>query len=267
MTTTPARRKAAREDIGRAMHSRAHAYVLHYACGGFESPDRRITAIAARNLGTGTTQSFELDTALRRAGCDPLSATSQDLDRAEKAILDAFYDFVAHNLTGTYWLHWNMRNATFGFLALENRHRLLGGHPLGIPDAQRVDLAARMVDLYGDSYAAIENRLRSLASRNGLAMSHLIDGADQAAALERRDFATVDRSLLNRVDLMYAIATKANEGTLKTHAGAFDGLGGHGGAITWVKEHPVVAACAAAAPVFAAVIGAVKLWGLFSGHA
>jgi hypothetical protein len=98
-------------------------------------------------------------------------------------------------------------------------------------------------------------------------MNHLIDGADQAAALESRDFAAVDRSLLNRVDLMYAIATKANEGTLKTHAGTFDGLGGLSGAIAWMKEHPVVAACAAAAPVFGAVLGAVKLWGLFGGHA
>jgi len=267
MTTTPARRKAAREDIGRALHSRSHAYVLHYACEGFETPDRRITAVAARNLGTGVTQSFELETALRRAGRDPLTATAQDLDQAEKAVLDAFYDFAAHNLNGTYWLHWNMRNATFGFLALENRHRLLGGQPVAIPDAQRLDLAARMVDLYGDGYAEIENRLRSLASRNGLAMKHLIDGADQAAALARRDFAAVDRSLLNRVDLMYAIATKANEGTLKTHAGLFDGLGGLGGAIAWIKGHPVVAACAAMAPVFGAIIGAAKLWGLVQGHA
>ena len=159
MTTTPARRKAAREDIGRAMHSRAHAYVLHYACGGFESPDRRITAIAARNLGTGTTQSFELDTALRRAGCDPLSATSQDLDRAEKAILDAFYDFVAHNLNGTYWLHWNMRNATFGFLALENRHRLLGGHPLGRHPHRRQRPAAGLVPLRQRAGAHARHRL------------------------------------------------------------------------------------------------------------
>lgn len=267
MTTTPARRKAAREDIGRAMLSRSHAYLLHYACEGFETPLRRITAIAARNLGTGATQSFELETALRRAGCDQLTATPDELDRGEKAILDAFYDFVAHNLNGTYWLHWNMRNATFGFLALENRHRLLGGQPLPIPDAQRVDLAARMVDLYGDNYADIENRLRSLASRNGLAMKHLVDGADQAAALARRDFATVDRSVLNRVDLMYAIATKANEGTLKTHAGMFDGLGGLGGTVAWIKEHPAVAACAAAAPVFGTIAGAVKLWGAFSGYA
>jgi hypothetical protein len=253
--------------MGRAMQSRSHAYVLHYACEGFESPDRRITAIAARNLGTGATQSFEIETSLRRAGLDPATATAQDLDRAEKAVLDAFYDFVAHKLNGTYWLHWNMRNATFGFPALENRHRLLGGQPLSVPDAQRLDLAARMIDLYGDGYADIENRLRSLAARNGLAMKHLIDGADQAAALRRRDFATVDRSLLNKVDLMYAIATKANEGTLKTHAGMFDGLGGIGGAVAWIREHPAIAACAAVAPVFGAIVGAAKLWGLLTGVA
>ncbi len=49
MSTTPERRKAARDDIARALKFRRHAYVVHYACEGFEVPARRVTAIAARN--------------------------------------------------------------------------------------------------------------------------------------------------------------------------------------------------------------------------
>jgi hypothetical protein len=52
------------------------------------------------------------------------------------------------------------------------------GSPWPSPTRQRVDLAARMIDLYGDAYAATNNRLRSVAARNGLSMNRLIDGAD-----------------------------------------------------------------------------------------
>ena len=265
MTTTLARRRLARDDIARAFKSRQHAWVLHYACQGFDTSDRRITGVAARNLGDGATRSFSIDTELRRIGVDPALATPGELDRAERSLLFAFYEFVSRNLNGVFWLHWNMRNATFGFLALENRFRLLGGTPVEVPESQRIDLAARMIDLYGDDYAAPENRLRALAERNRLVLRDLLDGADQAQALIHHDYAKVDRSLLVRIDLIYAVAIKANEGTLKTDAGPFDHLGGLAGVIPWLKEHPVVLACTIIAPVSGAVFGVAKLWGLLTG--
>lgn len=265
MTTTLTRRKSAREEIGRAMSSRAHAFVVHYACEGFEKADRRVTAIAARNLGSGCTQSFEVSTMLRQAGVDPATASEKDLDRAELAALEAFYAFVRMHQAATYWLHWNMRDSTFGFAALENRCRLLGGAPVEIAEPFRVDLAAKMIDLYGDNYAARDNRLRSLADRNDLVTKHLVDGSDQAEALKRRDFGVVDRSLHNRIDLMYAVATKANEGTLKTQARLADRIGGAGGIVQWLKDNPLILACTLAAPVVTVLLGAIKFWGMFHG--
>ncbi|ATC24324.1 MULTISPECIES: hypothetical protein [Caulobacter] len=265
MTTTLTRRTAAREEIARSMASRAHAFVVHYACEGFEKPDRRVTAIAARNLGSGATQSFEMSTMLRRAGVEPAKATPQELDQAEREMFKAFYAFVSSHLAATHWLHWNMRDSTFGFAALENRYRQLGGRPVKIPEALRVDLAARMIDLYGDNYAARDNRLRSLAERNRLVTKHLVDGAEQAAALERGDFEVVDRSLHNRVDLMYAVATKANEDTLKTEASLADRIGAAGGLVQWLKSNPVVLVCTIAAPVLTVVTGGWKVWTMLHG--
>lgn len=265
MTTTLARRTAAREDIARAMSSRAHAFVVHYACEGFEKPNRRVTAVAARNLGSGVTKSFEMSTVLRQAGVDPAKATTQELDQAEREVLEGFYGFVRGHLASTYWLHWNMRDSTFGFAALENRCRQLGGVPAEIPDLFRLDLASRMIDLYGDNYAARDSRLRSLADRNGLVTKHLVDGAAQAAALDRGDLDVVDRSLHNRVDLLYAVATKANEGTLKTEAPLGDRVAAAGGVFQWLKNNPVVLACTIAAPVLTVLIASIKLWGMAHG--
>lgn len=259
MTTTPERRKAARADIARALQSRHHAYVLHYVGESFTTPAYRVTAIAARNLGTGATECFEIESVLRGLGLDPSTAAPADLDRAERKILDAYFRFVRDH-KNYYWLHWNMRNSAFGFQGLENRVRALGGRAANIPESQRVDLGARMVDIYGDNYAEPTNRLRGLALRNGLALPHLIDGPGQADAVQRRDFAAATRSLLNRVDIMYAVVSKAHEGTLKTQAPFRDRVAGTGGIIKWAKEHPVVTAFAIASPVFGAIAGGLKLW-------
>jgi hypothetical protein len=264
MNATLDRRQAARDEIGRAMASRHHAFVIHYVGATFASSERRVTAIAARNLGTGITESFELESELRRLALEPLTASIEQLDHAERKMFDRFYAFVrAHQ--NHYWLHWNMRNSVFGFAALAGRQKALGGRVATIPDQYRVDLADRMIDLHGDSYADPTNRLRSLAVTNGIALPHLIDGPEQGAALERRDFGAGTRSLANRVDVMYVVAIRANEGTLKTKAKFRDRVAAAGGLVKWAKEHPVAIAFAIAAPVISVVVGGLKLWSWLHG--
>jgi hypothetical protein len=264
MTTTPARRTAARDELGRAMASRRHAFVVHYACEGFEKPDRRVTAIAARNLGTGATTCFDLETELRCAGIDPAKATDADLNRHERKMLGSFYAFVRKH-PDHFWLHWNMRDTTFGFPALQNRQKALGGRVAPIAEQYRVDLASRMIDLHGDNYADPKRRLADLAGHNGLASNYLIDGAAQAERLEDRDFASVTRSLVNRLDILYAIATKANEGTLKTRAPWRDRVAAAGGATKLVREHPLALAFVILAPIVTVVAGGLRIWTMLHG--
>ncbi len=263
MTTTLERRKAAQDEIAHALQSRRHAYVLHYVGESFETPAYRVAAIAARNLGTGATESFDIESILRGAAIDPSRASVAELDQAERRMLEAFFKFVREH-KNYYWLHWNMRNSTFGFQGLENRVRALGGRATIIPESQRVDLGARMVDLFGDNYAAPINRLRSLATINQLPLPHLLDGPQQAEAMQRRDYASATRSLLNRVDVMYAVATKAHEGSLKTKAPLRDRIAGSGGLIKWAKEHPIVLVFAIASPVLGAIAAGIKLWQMLS---
>jgi hypothetical protein len=264
MSTTPERRAAARDELGRAMSSRRHALVVHYACEGFEKPDRRVTAIAARNLGTGGTTCFELETELRCAGIDPAQASDAEFDRHERKMLDSFYAYVRQH-RDHYWLHWNMRDTTFGFPALENRQKALGGRAAPIAEHYRIDLASRMVDLYGDNYANPKRRLLDLAAHNGLALTHIIDGKAQAECLGSRDFASVTRSLLNRLDILYAVAIKANEGTLKTRAPWRDRMAAAGGALKLAKEHPLVLAFMILAPIVTVAAGGLRIWSTLHG--
>lgn len=238
MTTTPKRRKAALAEIETAIAAKAHASVVHYACEGFEKLEGRMAAIAVRNLGTGATTLFDVTSKLP-AGVTPKSADPSELAQAELRMLEDFDTFLQGH-PNHYWLHWNMRDATFGFDALQRRQRALGGSPGTLPAAQmRIDLGSRMFDLYGDRYAAPPSRLETLAARNGLGMASLISGAEQGELVTRGDYRRVERSLLNRVDLLYSIAIKAGENTLKTDARWYDGIGGAGQLMHWLKEHPV----------------------------
>lgn len=249
-------------ELRRALASRHHAFVLHYVGATFASANRRVTALAARNMGTGVTECFEVEAELRRAAIDPMEASAKEIDIAERRMLDAFCKFV-RNHPNHFWLHWNMRNSVFGFLGIENRHRELGGYPVVIPEACRLDLADRLADIYGDSYAATTNRLRSLAVLNGIPVPHLVDGPLQGDALERREFGVGTRSLLNRLDVMYAVATRTAEERLKTASTFRDRVDAAGGFIKWAKEHPVAVGFAIAAPVVTVVLGGIKLWSIF----
>ncbi len=264
MNSIQGRRQAALDEISRAASSRAHAFVLHYVGATFAAAERRITAIAARNLGSGVTECFEIESELRRNGIEPHHASNKELDQAERRMFDRFYAFVREH-RNHFWLHWNMRNSMFGFPALENRQIALGGRKATIPDQFRVDLADRLIDIYGDSYANPTNRLRSLAEINRIALPHLIDGPDQGRVLEHGDFAAGTRSLLNRIDVMYVVAIKIFDRTLKTKSTLRDRIATAGGIVRWVKDHPVAIAFAIAAPAITVVLGLLHLWGWFHG--
>lgn len=264
MKAITSRSQSAFEAVSRAISSPAHAFVLHYVGASFGAAERRITAIAARNLGSGVTSCFEIQSELLRNGSDPYHASNEELDVAERRMLDKFYAFVREH-KNHFWFHWNMRNSMFGFSALENRQRELGGRVTAVPDQFRVDLADRMIDIYGDSYANPTNRLRSLAEVNGINVSYLIDGPEQGLVLESKDFAAGTRSLLNRIDVMYVVATRVSQRTLKTKSTFLDRISSAGGIVRWAKDHPTALAFAIAAPVVTVLLGLLRLWGWFNG--
>ncbi len=72
-------------------------------------------------------------------------------DELEKDMLDSFYEFVDKHHS-YYWVHWNMRNASYGFEAIKNRYRILGGEPKEIDDDLKFDLPIILAKLYTKQY-------------------------------------------------------------------------------------------------------------------
>ena len=79
-----------------------------------------------------------------------------------------------------------MRDATFGFAALEHRFKHLGGKPWVISEGSRVDLSRLLLDIYGTDYIP-HPRLEKLATLNHMTTLHCLSGEDETKKFEEAE--------------------------------------------------------------------------------
>ena len=96
----PQRQRAAKARLAQLFAQPSTVYVVHYACQSFRTPESqgspRVAAIAVRNLDSGQTIAFSIHQELELAGVPPRAA-GQYMDRLERAMLDRYFDFLAHD--------------------------------------------------------------------------------------------------------------------------------------------------------------------------
>ena len=138
-------------------------------------------------------------------------------------MLDGFYEFVRAN-RDKYWLHWNMRDTTYGFLAIAHRYRVLGGRPEDISDDHLENLASLLIKVYGRRYVP-DPRMEQLMNLNGISSKDFLSGKEEAQAFEAKDYFRLHLSTLRKVSVIQSFARQEYEGTLKTNATLRDQLG------------------------------------------
>lgn len=216
----PARQREARHRLDGFLAHPPAVWVIHYACQSFYHGQKlgspRVTAIAARNFAHGETVSFSIGAEAELARLAPEEVPA-NLDRLERALLDKFYQFMVANRAMRF-VHWNMRDATYGFAAIEHRYRLLGGDPTTLPEAQKLDLAKTLSDLYGAGYAGPAPR-EKLAEMNKLSTMGFLNGEEEAKNFEDGNYRAVQNSILAKVKLHSDLAELAQARALKTQAG------------------------------------------------
>lgn len=215
----PARQRLARAKLDEIYTQPSSAFVVHYACQSFDEEDQRgalrVTAVAARNLGTGETTAFSIGSEAKLAGLGPVQILSR-FDELEGRMLEKFFAFVKDNWRFRF-LHWHMDGPTFGFAALENRLQALGRQPFVLPEAQKTNLAILLTDIYGAPLAD-KPVFQSLAELNELPYSGVIAGRAEADAFEEGAYGAVRRSSEAKVLLFARLAQMAHDRTLKTNA-------------------------------------------------
>ncbi|MFZ5780408.1 MAG: hypothetical protein ACOY4R_09450 [Pseudomonadota bacterium] len=235
----PQRQRVALKTLDQLFADAANVWVIHYSCESFyerrEGRSPRITSIAVRKLDSAQTASFSIhQTAERRR--TPFDQIEQHYDDLEKEMLAAFFTHLG-NHRGMKYVHWNMRDANYGFQAIEHRFRVLGEEPYVVDDANKTDLSRLLIDVYGVDYIG-HPRMEKLLEKNHIAPLDFLSGAGEAAAFERRDFVALHQSTLRKVDVIANIAGRAHDRNLKTNTTWW---GMHGGrvrtALIWMAEN------------------------------
>jgi hypothetical protein len=199
-------------------------YIVHYSCQSLYDDNQelspRITSIAITHYDSEQTMSFSTHAVAEELHI-AREMVRDRFDDVERKLLQDFYDFV-RDRRDKYFVHWNMRNLTFGFEHLEHRYRVLGGaNAPVIPVERRLNLNDLLADRYGGEYAA-HPKLKSLMELNGGIHRHFLTGEEEVKAFESHEFIRMHNSTLCKVGFLNSVVHKLLNGTLRT---ASRGLG------------------------------------------
>lgn len=188
--------------------------IIHYSCESFynlggKSP--RIASISVRQFNNAQTNNFSIHQYSEMLNIPITDDTYRDI---EKKILTDFFTFVDKNLDKI-WIHWNMRDSVFGFNAIEQRFRVLGGKPQAIDNDKKIDLGHLFKLLYGGDY--IENpHIEKLLELNKFNPKQFLNGKQEAEAFDNSEYVKLSMSTSSKVNLFSTFVTHAINQTLKT---------------------------------------------------
>lgn len=193
-------------------------FIIHYSCQNLnddnEALSPRITSIAINHYSTGQSVSFSTHSVSEELQI-PRKDVLERFDEVELELLAKFYKFI-RDRRDKFWVHWNMRNLTFGFEHLEHRYRVLGGRDACVIDVERrLNLNDLIADRYGADYV-IHPKMTSLMDLNGGRHRDLLNGKEEVEAFERKEFMRMHSSTLSKVGFFSSAMRKLVDGKLKT---------------------------------------------------
>ncbi len=193
--------------------------IIHYSCESFfnlNGRTPRITSICVKNRSSQTTKTFSIHLEAQIKGMQFSSISDIDYDLLEGQMLRDFFKYMkSHNTFN--WVHWNMKNASFGFEAISNRYKILGGYPKDIEDQFKFDLVDLISKIYTNKFEKHEpnGQLLNLAERNKISKRDALKGKDEADAFDNKDYLKLHMSTSRKVDIIDQVLTLEEQGKLK----------------------------------------------------
>lgn len=236
--------REAKQTLSKLDNVNGKILVVHYSCESFYGRagfTPRVTSIALLNKENDESFIFSLHLTAQIMNKNISNLTESDLDEIEKQMLDEFSRYVQSHLNYI-WIHWNMRSASYGFQAISNRYRILGGSEINVPDTNKIDLPEIFGKLFTYSFEAHKpnGQLLNLANRNRISVRDALPGADEAQAFDNKEYLKLHMSTMRKVEIINRLLTAYNSGKLVHNASikeiydiSIPGL------ICFVKESPV----------------------------
>ncbi|MEK8179537.1 hypothetical protein WMW71_04210 [Flavobacterium buctense] len=215
-------RKKGRDIIEKLKKSNSKTLIIHYSCESFfnlEGRTPRITSICIKNRGNNLTKTFSIHLQAQFYKKDLCCITDIENDFLEKQMLKEFFEFVKRHSTHN-WVHWNMRNSSYGFEAIGNRYRILGGNGKEIEDQFKFDLPENLGLIYTYNFEKHKpsGQLLNLAKRNKISDRDALIGKDEAKSFEDRDYLKLHMSTSRKVEIIDRILTLEEKNKLKVNA-------------------------------------------------
>lgn len=210
------------DELNELVRDKNNTLIIHYSCESFvtnHGNTPRITSISIRNLKTAQTKSFSIHLQAQFNKLTLQSLKNDDYDKLERELLDEYFSFLGRHKTHR-WAHWNMRDTNYGFEAINNRYRILGGTPIEIDDDRKYDLPRIIGKIYSYRYEKNrpKGRLLNLADRNNITTLEALTGKDEADAFENHKYLELHRSTLRKVDIIETIIYKIINRELKVNS-------------------------------------------------
>lgn len=190
-----------RQFIKSVKNSPEHFFLIHYSCQNLNDDNEglspRITSIAINHYSTGQSVSFSTHSIAEELRI-PRDEVFLRFNEIEFELLTQFFKFI-RDRRDKYWVHWNMRNLTFGFEHLEHRYRALGGaEAYVIAVERRLNLNDLIADRYGADYAQ-HPKMLSLMENNGGRHRDFLDGKEEVAAFSNKEFIRMHNSTISKI--------------------------------------------------------------------
>lgn len=188
--------------------------IIHYSCESFfnlngKSP--RIASISVRQFGNAQTNNFSIHQVAEQLN---KTITDENYLEIEKKLLDDFYAFVKIK-SEKVWLHWNMRDSSFGFGALELRYKILKGDPTIIDNDRKIDIGHLFKQYYGGGYIG-NPHIQKLLEKNEFNDKNFLTGAQEATAFANKEYVKLSLSTSSKVNLFSTFITYAVNDNLLT---------------------------------------------------
>ena len=259
----PKQQKDARSQLGRVFGNSHNTWAIHYACENFDNRigrSPRVTAIAVCNLHTEESCSFSLHHTAESVGITK-DRIEENYDEIEQQMLRKFFMWL-QNHKEDFYLHWNMKDAKYGFQAIEHRYLTLTQEkeqPYQVNHSQKTDLARLLQDIYGPEY--IENpRFNNILKKNNCIPEGFIEGKYEPLAFQEKRLLEIHNSTVAKARVIRHIATQTQHQRLKTNTKWWQMHGGHVFALArWVISHPVWTVVGALLTMIGIIIPACQL--------
>lgn len=237
-------RKLGQSTLEYLLQQRSKVRIIHYACESFlNSYNRapRITSISIYDFDSKQIESFSIHLSSQELGYTSMDLKESELDAIERDLLRKFFKYVRANRSCK-WVHWKMKDLSFGFKVLELRFKVLKGRPVTIQNDVKYDLSEILKQKYSSNYETNGDigKLLALAKRNGFRLNKALPGTREAEAFNNKEYQLLHHSTQQKVEGLAFILEAAANNKLDVAARFYHVYGKDlPGIIKLIQEHPV----------------------------